>query len=153
VLRRDRSGWRTDAPASLLVGAFPPGVFRALALAASLLLAGAGRSTAADFSPADLAQKHHGPHRLGEIVCVAGYAEMIHAEADGDVHVWVCPTPTKRHMPERRRECVLAEIVPGRPLPRPRRGAHVKVCGRWVEEDSPHLWTELHPATSVEVLP
>lgn len=61
--------------------------------------------------------------------------------------------PSKRHMPERRLECVLAEIVPSWPIIRPRRGSRVKVCGLWVEQDQPHMWTELHPATSIEVLP
>lgn len=147
---RKRSTWTTRATAQEVRAAFPH--FRAVALfLLALLLPLAAR--AADYQASDLSQFHHPAIRWGSPVCAVGFVESTRQEQDGDLHTWLCSSPGKRTMPERRLGCVLGEIVPSRPLPRPSRGARVRMCGSWVESDIPHGWTELHPVSSWAVAP
>lgn len=104
---------------------------------------------------------------LGEIVCSVGLVESVHRERDGDLHVWLCEEPGRYRQDQRRGECILGEIVPSRPLPRPRVGSRVEMCGVWGQPrigpgggevwvllDKEHGWPELHPVTSLrEVRP
>jgi len=149
-LVRKRGAWMTHSTAEEVRAAFPH--FRAVVLTLlALLLPLAAK--AADHPAADLSQFRHPAVRWGAPVCAVGFVESVRTERDGDIHVWLCPSSTERRMPERRRACVLGEIVPSGPLSRPVRGAHVRMCGRWVESDIPHGWTELHPVERIEVLP
>lgn len=125
------------------------------------------------YYPSQLARGSHGSIHPGTEVCTIGEVESTHKERDGDHHVWTCERtvvpigtgdsadtppqapphawkagPLPHTMPERRRLCVLGEIVPRHPLPVPRVGLRIRMCGLWVEEDLAHGWVELHRVTS-----
>jgi len=165
-----RKTWVTSSPDALLA-TLPPHAFRVVVLlilmAVGLLVPGSATAADAPFPtyPAtQLSQYQHKALRLrpGQLVCAVGFVESTRREKDGDLHVWVCSDPATLHwtMTQRRGSCVLGEIVPGHPLPRPAKGLQIKMCGKWVEEDLQHGWTEFHPvmgwcspAASCEVRP
>lgn len=75
-------------------------------------------------------------------VCTSGPVTYVRKMADGDYHVTLDDGRAK----------VVAEIIPAIPLPPPRKGQRVTVCGiaRW---DKRHGWPEVHPVLSIEVRP
>lgn len=146
LLSRKRGSWVTRSTKNDLLAALRPGTFRAVALLLLALLLPAV-AHAIDYPAAALSQAYHPAIRAGALVCAFGFVESTRKERDGDLHVWLCASATKRTMPERRQGCVLGEIVPSRPLPRPPRGVLIRMCGGWVESDLPHGWTEMHPVS------
>lgn len=130
-------------------------LFLALFLAAlALLLATSAKAQAPTYAPAYLATAAPaGTFPAGKPLCSVGFVESKHHERDGDEHVWLCGTADKRTMKVRRRECILGEIVPSHPLPAPRVGQRISMCGVWVEVDLAHGWPELHPVSGWAVVP
>ncbi len=74
-------------------------------------------------------------------VCTVGPVIYVRRMADGDLHVTL----------DDGRARVVAEIIPALPLPRPRKGQQIRVCGiaRW---DRHHGWPEVHPVERWEVV-
>lgn len=159
-VQRNRSTWRTNATDDALAQ-LSSHIFRlaTLLLAISFLSPPATSQAQQIFTPSSLSQYGHiASHiaiRPGSSVCSIGYVESIHNERDGDIHVWLCeslppPSSVKLTMADRRHNCILGEIVPSNPIPRPTKRSHVLMCGNWIDEDIAHKWTELHPVTSIE---
>jgi len=156
------SYWITYDKDSVLAQ-LPSHVFRLATLLLTILFLSSPTTSQAQqiFAPSSLSQYGHiASHiaiRPGSSVCSIGYIESIHNERDGDIHVWLCESPSplypstvKLTMADRRHSCILGEIVPSNPLPQPTKHAHVIMCGNWIDEDIAHKWTELHPVTSIE---
>lgn len=82
-------------------------------------------------------------------VCTVGPVVYVRKQADGDIHVTLADPHAK----------VVAEIIPQIPLPAPRKGQRIKVCGvtridKWHRTAQyPAGWPELHPVTSWELAP
>lgn len=83
---------------------------------------------------ADLATTRH-TH-----VCVTAPVTYVRKQADGDYHVTLDDGRAK----------VVAEIIPAIPLPAPRKGDRVEVCGI-SRIDRHHGWAELHPVLRLTV--
>lgn len=111
-----------------------------------------GRLTPKTLDPATLAAVP-ASLRPGEAVCSRGYVESVRRERDGDLHVWMCPEPGRYRQDQRRGECILGEIVPSQPLPRPAKGSQIEMCGSWRPIDLEHGWPELHPLTNWRMAP
>jgi hypothetical protein len=76
-------------------------------------------------------------------LCVSGTVRYVRKEHDGDIHVRVCDGAL----------CIVAEIIPAVPLPRPRKGSTISVCGITRYDGCPgHGWHELHPVLSWQVM-
>ena len=75
-------------------------------------------------------------------VCTSGPVVYVRAMEDDDIHVTLDDGKHK----------VVAEIIPQLPLPRPKKGQRIEVCGiyRW---DQRHKWAEVHPVTKWSVIP
>ena len=116
-------------------------LLRRLGLALAVLFLGAITA------PAHAAEDAYYPMPLAELVakrpadrvhshlCVTGTVSSVRQEADGDFHVRLCDGGL----------CLVLEVIPELPLPRPKKGSRIEACGvsRW---DSWHGWWELHPA-------
>lgn len=81
-------------------------------------------------------------------LCARGTVRYVHSEKDGDVHVRLCASAADDtgRMVE---SCVVLEIIPQLPLPRPRIDDRIDACGisRW-DGWPGHGWFELHPLLS-----
>lgn len=72
---------------------------------------------------------------------IRGLVTLVRDEPDGDVHIRV---------EDPRRRFAIVEIIPAITLTRPKVGDCVRARGI-VRFDKRHLWTELHPAESLEI--
>lgn len=68
-------------------------------------------------------------------VSVCGRVAFVQPEADGDMHLRL----------EDGAAFIVVEVVPYHPLPRPARGARIRVDGI-SRIDKTHAWPEIHPA-------
>lgn len=73
-------------------------------------------------------------------VCTAGPVVYVRKQADGDMHITLDDGHAK----------VVAEIIPQIPLPAPKKGQRIEVCGI-SRYDKHHGWPELHPVTSWKI--
>jgi hypothetical protein len=75
-------------------------------------------------------------------VCTSGRLTYHRRQADGDVHLKLEDGGT----------FIIAEVIKEIPLPIPRTGSRVEVCGI-TRYDKTHRWYELNPARTIRVLP
>jgi hypothetical protein len=94
---------------------------------------------------------------LRSSITATGTIEHIAHEKDGDLHIRLrldsiqpyCDTTlTNARNASGQHGCLVVEITPEHPLPRPAIGAHVKITGAWVL-DKHHGWLEIHPALQI----
>lgn len=82
-------------------------------------------------------------------VCTVGPVVYSRKQQDGDIHVTLDDGRAK----------VVAEIIPQIPLPGPKKGQRIEVCGvtridRWHRTPQyPQGWPEIHPVTFLAVMP
>lgn len=74
-------------------------------------------------------------------VCTTGPVVYVRKQADGDWHITLDNGTAK----------VVAEIIPLIPLPPPRKGDTVTVCGIRRNDDY-HHWGEIHPVEALTVV-
>lgn len=70
-------------------------------------------------------------------VCVTAPVVYVRLMKDKDIHITLDNGTAK----------VVAEIIPQFPLPRPKKGSVITVCGI-TRFDKQHRWPEIHPVTS-----
>lgn len=73
--------------------------------------------------------------------CVTAPVTYVRHQADGDWHITLDDGTTR----------AVAEIIAAIPLPRPRKGDVVEVCGI-TRYDKKHKWPELHPVTRITIV-
>lgn len=83
-------------------------------------------------------------------VQIDGYVIYTRTEKDGDLHIRLCDTLDARGMD--RRHCIVCEIIPTLPVPRPPIHAHIRVKGI-SRFDPEHGWREVHPVEAWSYLP
>ena len=74
--------------------------------------------------------------------CTVGLVVYVRRQKDGDIHVTLVDGADK----------AVAEIIPALPLPRPKKGQRIRVCGI-TRIDRYHGWAELHPVLRWQVAP
>lgn len=74
-------------------------------------------------------------------VCTSGPVVYVRKQADNDWHITL----------DNGRAKVVVEIIPLIPLPVPKKGQRIEVCGI-TRYDAHHAWGELHPAERIRVL-
>lgn len=79
-------------------------------------------------------------------VQIDGYVNYTACEADGDLHIRLTPAPGQGA------PFIIAECTPGQPCVRPALNSHIRVKGI-SRHDPEHMWNEVHPVESIEVLP
>jgi hypothetical protein len=136
--------------------------FALLAIAvASLTLSGCtGDSTAATASPSvscpagDPLLGIYDPTRLSVVKpCqwFQGVVKEVEPRSDGDTHILLAPDDGYTrflNVENVNAGGMIAEIVPGQPLPAPAVGAHVAVFGTWVLDEH-NGWNEIHPVWAI----
>lgn len=119
-----------------------------LAVILSLLFAGEGKRS---YWPTTIAaMTGAGPVRTH--IQVEGFVTYVKKEADGDVHIRLCDTPSVKGMDRAR--CIVAECIPLLPCQSPKKGKHLRVKGIYrFDGERGHKWAEIHPAEYLEVIP
>lgn len=74
-------------------------------------------------------------------ICTVGPVVYARRQRDGDWHVTLARGDTK----------VVVEIIPLIPVPVPRKGQRVQVCGI-TRRDRHHGWAEIHPVERLTIL-
>ena len=88
-------------------------------------------------------------------VTATGTVEYIAKEKDGDYHLRL-RLDSQAYLLNRgnvlhQHGCLLLEIVPSHPLPRPHKGDHISCTGAWVR-DKHHGWNEIHPVNNINII-
>lgn len=75
-------------------------------------------------------------------ICTTGPVVYVRKQADGDAHITL----------DDGKSLVVLEIIPAIPLPVPRKGQTITVCGI-TRYDKRHKWPEVHPVLRWSAVP